>query len=179
MRIRKIITKNCKQCDKEIILDYINGRKLFCNHSCAAKYNNLGIKRNGKNTLKCPECSGVKDYKSKICKLCYGVENRDSISIEKWFKNEINGNGKYGLKYFVRRFIFKRDKNKCIICGFSDINPYSNKSILQIDHIDGNWTNCSSENLRLLCPNCHAKTEFYGALNMNRGRKWKFNYKQF
>lgn len=29
---------------------------------------------------------------------------------------------------------------------------------LQIDHIDGDWRNNNRENLRYLCPNCHAIT---------------------
>ncbi|THA26217.1 HNH endonuclease [Streptomyces sp. RKND-216] len=29
---------------------------------------------------------------------------------------------------------------------------------LQIDHVDGDWRNNNRENLRYLCPNCHAIT---------------------
>ena len=31
--------------------------------------------------------------------------------------------------------------------------------ILEIDHVDGNWRNCTLENLRFTCPNCHTQTE--------------------
>lgn len=33
--------------------------------------------------------------------------------------------------------------------------------VLQVDHIDGNNTNDAIENLRLLCPNCHSRTETF------------------
>ena len=43
---------------------------------------------------------------------------------------------------------------------------------LHIDHIDGDWSNNQPPNLRLLCPNCHALTASYGALNRGRGRPY-------
>jgi len=54
----------------------------------------------------------------------------------------------------------------CVECGCSSHN---NKPItLQLDHIDGNHTNCKRENLRLLCPSCHSQTETYaGRQNWN------------
>lgn len=39
---------------------------------------------------------------------------------------------------------------------------------LQLDHIDGDRTNNVIENLRLLCPNCHALTDTYCGRNIGR-----------
>ena len=37
---------------------------------------------------------------------------------------------------------------------------------LQLDHIDGNNKDHRLENLRLLCPTCHANTDTYGGRNV-------------
>lgn len=46
------------------------------------------------------------------------------------------------------------------------------KSPLHVDHIDGDWRNNRPENLRVLCPNHHASTSNYGALNRGKGRPY-------
>lgn len=52
---------------------------------------------------------------------------------------------------------------KCEICGNSE---WCGKPIpLQLDHIDGDSHNHVLENLRLICPNCHAQTETYCGKN--------------
>lgn len=37
---------------------------------------------------------------------------------------------------------------------------------LELDHIDGNSNNHKLENLRILCPNCHAQTSTYRGKNI-------------
>lgn len=52
---------------------------------------------------------------------------------------------------------------KCDICGNT---MWNNLPIpLQLDHIDGNPHNHKLENLRILCPNCHAQTETWCGKN--------------
>ena len=41
---------------------------------------------------------------------------------------------------------------------------------LHSDHIDGNAANNVPENLRLICPNCHAQTPTYKNKNRGTGR---------
>jgi Zn finger protein HypA/HybF involved in hydrogenase expression len=56
-----------------------------------------------------------------------------------------------------------RKEYRCEICGLSEWNG---KPIpLQLDHIDGNSHNHLFENLRMICPNCHAQTETYCGKN--------------
>lgn len=50
------------------------------------------------------------------------------------------------------------------VCSNSDckLSEWEGKElVLQVDHIDGQNTNDSIDNLRLLCPNCHSETETF------------------
>ena len=46
---------------------------------------------------------------------------------------------------------------RCEICGLTEWRGHSIQ--LELDHIDGDRSNNSLSNLRMLCPNCHAQTE--------------------
>jgi len=57
----------------------------------------------------------------------------------------------------------KIKENKCEICN---IDSWNNRSLtMQLDHIDGNSHNHRLENLRMICPNCHAQTETWCGKN--------------
>lgn len=66
-----------------------------------------------------------------------------------------------------RERLFKEANFKCV-CGF-DKRRKDGGLILEIDHIDGNHLNEARENLRVLCPNCHALTPNF----RNWGRRGK------
>lgn len=70
---------------------------------------------------------------------------------------------------------------KCSKCGQVP-EWFGEKLTLQVDHIDGDWSNCEKENLRFLCPNCHTQTPTFGNQHKHRckhcGKKVTRNYKR-
>ena len=68
----------------------------------------------------------------------------------------------------LRRALVRRDGSVCSDCGLAE---WRGKPIpLESDHRNGNGDDHRSENLRLVCPNCHAQTPTYRARNVGNGR---------
>ena len=66
----------------------------------------------------------------------------------------------------VRIQLFKRGlkEKRCEKCGLTEWN---NQPIpLEVDHINGIYNDNRIENLRILCPNCHAQTPTYKSKNI-------------
>jgi len=53
--------------------------------------------------------------------------------------------------------------HRCECCGITEWN--GKPAPIELDHIDGNRHNNTIDNLRILCPNCHAQTDTYRAKN--------------
>lgn len=56
---------------------------------------------------------------------------------------------------------------KCELCGWGEINPYTNTFPLEIHHKDGDYRNNEESNLQVLCPNCHSLTSTAKGANKN------------
>jgi hypothetical protein len=54
-------------------------------------------------------------------------------------------------------------QHKCESCGITEWN--GQPAPIELDHIDGNRYNNTLQNLRVLCPNCHAQTPTYRGRN--------------
>lgn len=109
-----------------------------------------------------------KTFCSHSCHKNYEAEQY----IIRWKEGKESGlRGTYQLSTIVRQYLLKQAGYKCSKCGWGKINPSTGKVPLEIDHIDGNYQNNSPENLQVLCPNCHALTPTFKALNKGCGRQ--------
>lgn len=75
-------------------------------------------------------------------------------------------------KPFVKKYLKEVRGDRCEVCGF-DEKSEDGRSIIQMDHVDGDYTNNALSNLKLLCPNHHAMTSTYGSRNANGGRRYR------
>jgi hypothetical protein len=111
----------------------------------------------------------VKVYCNGTCQHTYQY-NR---FITRWQQREVPGwVGKtFLINQQVRRYLFEKYDNKCCRCGWDKIHPITGRVPLEVHHIDGDASNSYEENLELICPNCHALTETFRALNSNSKRQ--------
>lgn len=151
--------KPCKNCGEQT-------KVMFCSQSCSAKYNNS--RRSPKRfCLKCGKQIKQAKFCSGDCHHVYVAEKY----IERWKDGKESGMTPAGaICRFVRSYIFRKYGKKCVKCGWCEVNPKSGTVPVQIEHIDGDYRNCSEENLTVLCPNCHSLTPTYMGLNRGNGR---------
>lgn len=127
--------------------------------------------------MKCSNCGKEINKRNKYCSLKCQKENQYKEYINRWKNKEVDGmRGEYQISSYIKTYIFNKYNNKCAICGWNKINPYTKHSPLEIEHKDGNYKNNDEENLILLCPNCHSLTSTYKGANLNRGRKSRKKY---
>lgn len=141
--------KLCVHCNE--ILSYDKKINKFCNASCSAKYNNpKKIKKYFKNCLNCQKQtqSAHHTYCSKLCRIEY--KNKRPFDL---------------LSKQEKRYkVLKEQNNRCIVC--SNDKWMGQLISIELDHIDGNRKNNTRENLRGVCPNCHAQTVTYKGKNV-------------
>lgn len=125
-------------------------------------------------------------YREKECSYCGNLHRgrgetycstqcqNDSQRMEKvklWLEGKHNGmRGKTQTSNWIKWFLIKERGNKCELCGWNEVNPYTNNVPIELEHKDGNFTNNHIDNLCLICPNCHSLTPTYRYLNKGKGR---------
>lgn len=108
-------------------------------------------------------------HKTNYCSA-HRAEGEGQEKINNWLKT-----GKMGysvnttVRGPIRDYIFNRQNRKCAICGISA--EWNNKELKFIlDHIDGDASNSSPENVRLICPNCDSQLDTYKSKNKHSAR---------
>ena len=164
---------NCENCTLEHDGSYGSGR--FCNAKCArgfsTKANRAETNLKVSQALKGRSSHGgygplTPEHSTLIStRLTEFQTSRLQVWVEKWVSDPtLNPFQEGGSSLIKRALIFLRGE-KCERCGWRERNVFTNRIPLQRHHIDGNDHNNRPENLKLLCPNCHALTENWGARN--------------
>jgi hypothetical protein len=170
----------CPECGEQIF----NRDNKFCNRSCAASNNNRKYPKweSLKQTIKCLNCpeeisyivghplsinNKPRKYCSVQCQKDYEWQERviiiESGGIESISKYEPT------QRDILKGYLIWKHGEKCMECGWCEVNKWTGIIPIQIEHIDGNPHNQSLDNLALLCPSCHSLTEFFGS--RGKGRK--------
>lgn len=131
----------------------------------------MSHKRPRRNCLACgKECKQAVD---KFCNNHCQGEYYYQQYIKRWLEGKESGSkgSFYAISDNVRRWMKETHGEKCSACGWAKRHLLTGRIPLTIDHIDGDVSNNRPENLRLLCPNCHALTDTYGSLNRGKGKR--------
>lgn len=145
---------------------------FFCNHSCAAKYNNrVCLKRQRSENKYCPICGGIKTKNGVLCKHCRNKERRYIGEFELGYYIGYGNKRKYisGKCQTIRtdaKRVLTEDKEREKVCAYCKNHEFDD--ILEVHHIKpiagfDEHTKISEinslDNLVWLCPNHHAMLE--------------------
>lgn len=97
------------------------------------------------------------------------IRKRNSKNTKIPLSDILVGNSTYTNMTLLKKRLIQEGllEYKCVNCG--NIGIWNGKKLtLQIDHINGVHNDHRIENLRFLCPNCHAQTETFSGKNINK-----------
>lgn len=147
-------------------------RKEIRERISSLKINNprLKFKDQSKRIPKlCLNC-GKETHNKKFC--CYECRKtyENNQKIKAWQETGDTGCATTTtLRNCIRDYIFEHQNGKCSICGIE--NKWNGRKLnFILDHIDGDASNNSPDNLRLICPNCDSQLDTYKSKNKHSAR---------
>lgn len=162
----------CLECKKE------TKNSKFCNHSCAAKFNNrkriitIEQKQKTSNTVKAGWLNETLEQRAKRIENMKTAMNmpetkkRHNEGLRKsWNEKKAKLIKKLPfneLPYsLIKQILYKENKNTCCICGYTYSDSKTGKGPFDIHHKNADKNNRNKDNLQVLCLNCHWKTDNY------------------
>lgn len=138
----------CAHCDTEILKNNCDisrakrdGHNMYCSVTCRSEYRKLFP----------PKVSD--EARKKILEA--GRRGNATMKSRRKPLEELKSFHK------IRAVIFEERGRKCEECGWNKENPFNGIIPVQVDHIDGDRTNNTRENLKVLCPSCHSLTKYF------------------
>lgn len=173
--------KLCKFCLKK--LSYNKRHNTFCNNSCSASLNNIGVCRHKPDRLPVSKVYSKalqsRLNKEQICTCCQTVVY--SKKVIKYCSQKCKRNYEWNLRKsqieklgvensirIAKRFLLEVRGTQCEIC--KNVEWCGKPIPLVMDHIDGHHENNSLDNLRLVCGNCDMQLPTYKNKNKGNGR---------
>lgn len=102
----------------------------------------------------------AKKYCSESCCIKYRYMNN--------FLDWYNGNNIKKPNFILREYLEVIYGHRCSECNITHWLGY--EIVFDVDHISGDSSDSSKENVRLLCRNCHSQTKTYSNSKSNKGR---------
>lgn len=112
---------------------------------------------------------------AKYCSVRCQQDAQYQERISLWLNGELSGlRGNTGTAAWIKRYLIELNGEKCERCGWADRNEFTGNIPIELDHIDGDYTNNRPDNVRLLCPNCHSLTKTYKGANKHGRPRSKY-----
>jgi len=125
---------------------------------------------------KCTSCNKTLAKNSMYCSNKCQALRLHIDYIDKWKAGLVTGERGINTKNIsahLVRYLKSKYNDKCSLCGWHRVNENTGRVPLEIDHLDGDASNNTESNLRLICPNCYALTCNYKNSNKGSGRDWR------
>ena len=109
------------------------------------------------------------ENKSGFCQSCLVIHRREE-KVRNWLETGDTGfTVDTTIRGAIRDYILQSQNNQCAICGM--LNEWNGAELnFVLDHIDGDASNSSRDNLRLVCPNCDSQLPTFKSRNKNSAR---------